>query len=355
MWNVGEKMIKVINLDKGKEWDEIVRSFAKYDVYYLSGYVKAFQLNGDGEPLLLYFEGDGTRAINVVMKRDIGKYEKLLPFVGENTYFDFTTPYGYGGFLIEGEDVAQLNAEYIDYCKCNQIVSEIVRFHPLLKNQACAEKIYDEVCLGKTIAIDTTSPEKIWANFSSKNRNMVRKAQKSGLQVYWTRDGDIIGTFMDLYNATMDKDQAADYYYFDRTFYESILNDLKYNALWFYTKLKQKIVAISIFLFANGKMHYHLSASNNEYRSMAPTNLLLYEAALWACENGYKTLHLGGGLGAALDNLYSFKKAFNRGSDCDFYLGKKIFCKEVYEDFVNYRRKEVSFDKESSFFPLYRA
>ena len=110
MWNVGEKMIKVINLDKGKEWDEIVRSFAKYDVYYLSGYVKAFQLNGDGEPLLLYFEGDGTRAINVVMKRDIGKYEKLLPFVGENTYFDFTTPYGYGGFLIEGEDVAQLNA-----------------------------------------------------------------------------------------------------------------------------------------------------------------------------------------------------------------------------------------------------
>ena len=80
-----------------------------------------------------------------------------------------------------------------------------------------------------------------------------------------------------------------------------------------------------------------------------------FQATRTACENGYKTLHLGGGLGAALDNLYSFKKAFNRGSDCDFYLGKKIFCKEVYEDFVNYRRKEVSFDKESSFFPLYRA
>ena len=213
-------MIKAIGLDNGKIWDEIVCSFKEYDVYYLSGYVKAFQLNGDGEPMLLYFEGDETRAINVVMKRDIGRYEKLSPFIGENTYFDITTPYGYGGFLIEGKDVEQLNVEYSDYCRSNRIVSEIVRFHPLLKNQACVELIYDEVCLGKTIVIDTKSPEKIWENFTSQNRNMVRKAKKSGLQVYWMRDESIIGTFMELYNATMDKDRAADYYYFDKFFYE---------------------------------------------------------------------------------------------------------------------------------------
>ncbi len=347
--------METISLNDANKWDMIVRSFKEYDVYYLSGYVKAFQINGDGEPVLLYFEGNGCRAINVVIKRDIGKYEKLSSFVKENQYYDYTTPYGYGGFLIEGKVTQALEADYAEYCRSNRIVSEVVRFHPLLGNQADVETIYDKVCLGKTVAIDTTSAEIIWQNFSSKNRNMVRKAQKSGLKSYWTLDESMIDVFMELYNATMDKDRAAKYYYFDRKFYESIVNDLKYHAMWFYTKAEKEIAAISIFLFANGKMHYHLSASRPQYRPMAPTNLLLYEASLWAAENGYGTLHLGGGLGAACDNLYAFKKAFNRQPDYDFYLGKRIFCKEIYEELVDYRRKDDNFDTQSSFFPLYRA
>lgn len=347
-------MIETINLIDGDRWDKIVRSFKNYDVYYLSGYVKAFWLNGDGEPMLLYFEGSGTRAVNVVMKRDIGKCEQLSQSVEENTYFDLITPYGYGGFLIEGISSKQLEKEYVDYCRNNNIVSEFVRFHPILKNHEMVNNIYDEVYLGKTIAVDTESPEQIWKNFTSKNRNMVRKAKKAELEVFWARDENIIEEFMKIYNATMDKDVAEDYYYFKKEFYESILNDLKYNAMWFYAKKDKKIAAISIFLFENGNMHYHLSASRREYQHMAPTNLLLYEAALWASYNGYRVLHLGGGVGAKEDSLYSFKKAFNRQSDCHFYIGKKIFCEEVYDKLVNYRRGKEGFEEKSSFFPLYR-
>ena len=347
--------MNIIDIQDTEQWDAIVKSFKNYDVYYLSGYVKAFQLNGDGEPILLYFEGDGIRAINVVMRRDIGKFTKLSQSVAENTYFDFITPYGYGGFLIEGNNLKQLEQEYTNYCREHHIVSEFVRFHPLLENYKNLNNMYDETCLGQTIAIDVHSPGKIWDNFSSKNRNMVRKAKKLGLEVYWTRDVSIIDEFMEIYNATMDNDSAANYYYFNRSFYESILNDLKYNAMWFYTIANQQIAAIAIFLFENGKMHYHLSASRKEYQHMAPTNLLLYEAALWANHNGYNVLHLGGGLGASCDSLYSFKKGFNRYSDCHFYIGKKIFCKDIYEELVNNRKMKVDFDKDSSFFPLYRA
>lgn len=348
-------MLSVIELKDEKKWDMIVQSFKDYDVYYLSGYVKAFQAIGDGEPLLFYFEGNGTRAINVVMKRDIGRYEPLCAFLKKDVYFDFTTPYGYGGFIIEGEETKLLEQEYSDYCRKHHIISEIVRFHPLLCNERNVQNIYDEVCLGKTITVDTETPDTIWENFSSKNRNMVRKAQKAGLKTYWTRDESIIEVFMELYNATMDKDRAEEYYYFDKKFYESILNDLKYQAMWFYTKLEERIAAISIFLFANGKMHYHLSASRKEYNSIAPTNLLLYEAALWASQNGYRMLHLGGGLGANCDSLYHFKKQFNRRSDTNFYLGKKIFNEEIYNELVGYRKLEKGFCAENAFFPLYRA
>ena len=86
-------MIKIIGLSKQEEWDSIVRSFRNYDVYYLSGYVRPFMLHGDGDPCLLYAEGDSWRAIYVYMKRKT--------FV-EGVY-DAITPYGYGGILFDGE------------------------------------------------------------------------------------------------------------------------------------------------------------------------------------------------------------------------------------------------------------
>lgn len=348
-------MITEILLNDEEKWNSVVKSFQNYDVYYLPGYVKAFQINGDGMPVLLYFEGNNVRAMNVVMKRDVGLFDKLSLTIKEGEYYDIVTPYGYGGFVVEGNDTTQLESEYMLYCRNHNIICEFVRFHPTLLNYKQVGNIYEQKYLGDTIAIDTKDPETIWNNFTSKNRNMVRKAQKSGLKVYWTRDNKIIDTFMEIYNLTMDKDNAESYYYFKRVFYESVLNDLKYNALWFYTKIGEEVVAISIFLFANGKMHYHLSASRKEYQSYAPTNLLLYEAALWASENGYSCLHLGGGLGAGKDSLYSFKKAFNRQSESHFYIGKRVFIEEIYTKLVEERKKDTLFNVESNYFPLYRA
>ena len=184
---------------------------------------------------------------------------------------------------------------------------------------------------------------------------MIRKAQKNGLGVFWGRDPSLIPTFMEIYNNTMDKDKADSYYYFKHDFYESILNDLKQNAMWFYVKCNDEIIAMAIFLFCNGKMHYHLSASKHEFQCLAPTNLLIYEAALWAVSHGYKRVHLGGGVGASNDALYSFKKSFNRGDDLEFFIGKKIFCNEIYSKLEAMHIKDKPEIQQSTFFPKYRA
>jgi len=75
-------MTQIIGMSQSKHWDDIVSSFSEYDVYYLSGYVKAFQIHGDGEPQLVYYEQGGLRAIYVYMKRNICKqaiYLILIP------------------------------------------------------------------------------------------------------------------------------------------------------------------------------------------------------------------------------------------------------------------------------------
>lgn len=346
--------MKVISINEPEKWDELAKSFSKYDVYYLSGYVKAFQLNGDGTPLLFYFENETTRAMNVVMKRDLADFEPLKGKIVSDTYFDLSTPYGYGGFLVEGNDFEALNQVYTEYCLQENIICEFIRFHPLLENWTGLETMYSVIHLGDTVSIGTLSEEIIWENISSKNRNVIRKAIKSGLKTYWCREPSIIEPFMSIYNATMDKDSATSYYYFNREFYESILEDLKQNALWFYTELNGEIAAISIFMFCNGKMHYHLSASRREFQSLAPTNLLLYEAAIWGCHNGYKRLHLGGGVGSSHDSLYKFKKAFNREQDYEFHIGKKIFNEELYNKMLTLRKEVGDFDETTSYFPAYR-
>lgn len=353
-------MLQVYTMKNKEEWDSIVKSFNLYDVYYLSGYLNGFKIHGDGEPLLFYYEDDCVRGINVVMKRDIASFVGLSEYINPNIYYDLTTVYGYGGWIIEkkiDKDISLdfLNEEYITWCKENEIISEFVRFHPLLGNYELVSSIYDVVHLGSTVYMDITSEDIIWQNMTSKNRNMIRKANKSGLKTCYSQDPKMIESFMEIYNATMDKDNATDYYYFKKEYYDSVLLDLGNNAMWFYTMLDETIVAISIFLYENGNMHYHLSGSRREYQNLAPTNLLLYEAAKWGTQNGYKKLHLGGGVGAAQDSLYKFKKAFNRNEDKEFCIGKKIFNEEIYNELVDIRKaNENGFDTTRSFFPLYR-
>lgn len=343
-------MLSVITIDQNNKWDEIVNSFKDYDVYYLSGYVKAFQIHGDGEPLLFFYEDDKCRGINVVMKRDIALDKHFVGKLEPNTFFDFATPYGYGGWIIEGKDYKELFDDYEKWCIEHNIISEFVRFHPVIKNHVYSEKHYDVIPLGETVAIDTTDKELIWANFNPKNRNVIRKAINSGIEIKQGLSEELFNRFIEIYNRTMDKDNADDYYYFKKSFYKSILKDLKDNATIFYAELNGLIIAISIMIFANGRLNYHLSGSLRDYQNLAPSNLLLWKAAEWGNDINCKTFHLGGGVGSGEDSLFKFKRAFYRGDLFRYHIGKKIFNQKLYDKIMSFRT-EIG---NSSFFPGYR-
>ncbi len=343
-------MIRLIDFDNTNKWDNTVKQFSSYDVYYLSGYVKAFQIHGDGEPQLLFYEAGGLKAIYVYMKRKTAIVD----------YYDSVTPYGYGGVLFEG-DTSEENLKafwdaYVEKMKEIGIVDNFVRYHPVLCNAIPMKLVSTVIDLGKTIAIDLSSKEVIWNNIISKNRNMIRKAEKNGIEIRHGKGIELFKDFKRIYNTTMEKDHAEEYYFFEDSFYESIHRDLYDNYEMFYAVLDGQIIAMSIMLYANLQMHYHLSGSMMEYRNLAPSNLLLYKAALWGYEQGFKTFHLGGGVGSGEDNLYKFKAAFNRNSDYQFSIGKEIFDQKKYDELVQERtNRDQSFNPQSSYFPLYRS
>ena len=343
--------IKQIKTENSKEWDDIVKSFVNYDVYYLSGYADGFRIHGDGEPVLLYFKDDktGFRAINVVMKRKISGIEGLQK-AGAG-YFDILTPYGYGGLLTNEYPIPDIfKAQYTDFCIKNRIVCEFVRFNPMTDNRAACIELYDIRKLGNTVYIDLKNWEHVWGNFTGKNRNVIRKAIKEGVTVCHTDEPWIIDEFMEIYNSTMDRDSASNYYYFKKEYYQSLIDGLKGNFQFFYAIKDGNIAAVSIIIYANKKMHYHLSASRKEFQKFAPTNLLLSEVCRYGVERGFESFHLGGGVGSKEDSLYKFKKAFNKNNDKEYYIGKKIYDINKYNELVEKR----TYINDENFFPKYR-
>ena len=339
--------LNVYELDEPR-WNEIVRSFKDHDIYYLRGYLKSLKINGDGTPLLFYYDDNQTRGINVVLKRDIsdlGYFSDLE----RNKFFDFTTPYGYGGWVIEGNNKEELFYEYENWCRENCIISEFVRFHPLTENQKYSLDSYDVIPLGQVISMDCTNEETMWMNMSSRNRNKIKKAINTGVTVSF---GGIekLDEFIKIYEETMERDNAEDYYFFKKEYYDCLFTDLKDNLMVFSAELNGKTLSTCIVFMENDRLSYHLAGSTRVSGNIYETNLLIYEIAKWGNKNGYKSFLLGGGVGSHEDYLYQFKRGFDDKHSYQFYIGKKIYLKDRYEELVTKRDKIDN----PGFFPAYR-
>jgi hypothetical protein len=346
----------ITHLDKEK-WNGIIKSFLNWDIYYLHEYAESFMKHGDGYPLLFYYEDFNCKLCYVAMLNDISQMKIFRGALPASNYFDLTTPYGYGGPLIEGNFDALSQKKFMnelnDYCMQNNIVSQFVRFHPLLNNSIHMRDICEILQIKETIVIDTIMPEVINKNMDSKNRNMIRKARKSGVSI--KRDtGKHIDEFIKIYEATMKDNSANSYYYFKREYYDYLIKEMSNNTVYFYSYVDDIMISAAIFFYNEKYMHYHLSGMLKEYRHMGSMNLLLSEAAEWASKQGIELLHLGGGV-SAIDGLYRFKKQFNKNGSRPFYIGRNIFNKKAYDELLEARKKlDSNFDVNNSHFIQYR-
>ncbi len=291
------------------------------------------------------------------MCSDIAASPKFKGLINEGEYYDLETPYGYGGPLsdttIPESSQRAFLREINDYAHKQGIVSQFIRFHPLLMNHEVAPLVFETRYLHDTIYIDTESPELIMQNMDSKNRNMVRKAVKSGITIE-RRNIDQYQDFLPIYIETMEKNDAEDYYFFGEAYFKAQL-ELKENACIFYAMFEGRPIAAAIMYYNDRFIHYHLAGTCTEYRKYAPSNLLLYEAACWASKMGIKKFHLGGGI-TQNDNLYGFKKQFNKNGRLPFVIGKTVFDNEKYQMLLGVRKKEnPEFNEANNRMIQYRA
>jgi CMP-N-acetylneuraminic acid synthetase len=351
-------MIELIPFTEPQKWQSILAKYDQADTYYQCNYVASLQMQEQGTAYLLSYSSENYALCYPIIEKDIaasGLFEDKLP---SEQYFDWNTPYGYAGPLVNKaffpeEEQIKFKQELYKLAEKRNVVSQFVRFHPLLQNHSICDRVIEKKYLKETIFIDLATSDDLMKQMDSKNRNLIRKAQKSEIQITYDH-GEHLEEFMTIYQATMDRDNADTFYYFPKTYYEFLKTHMPQQTIYFYAYKENKMVAAALFFYDQHAMHYHLSGCLNEGKAFAPTQLILYEAANWARAKNIPKLHLGGGIEAE-DSLFHFKKQFNKQGRLGFWIGKNVFLPKVYERLLQYRQElNEDFPKIPSFMIGYR-
>ena len=321
-----------------------------FDIYFEPDYAKLYESVENGKAMLFEHQSNYGKVHHLFIKREI-------PIkLNNKTYYDIVTPYGYGGPLfIDSKDhkllASEFNLVFESYCKSNNIVSEFVRFHPIIENNVYLDQVYNISKIRKTVGTNLEYDNPFQEEFSKSTRKTIRRVLKSGVKFDVIEAPDNLSTFMEIYYSTMDRNNAVDYYYFDTQYFKNCLSLFKDNIVLVNIKLDDKVIASSLNFKGTDSIHVHLSGTLSEYLSYSPAYITKYATLLWAKENNYKIIHYGGGTSNdENDPLYQFKKKFGKNTEFEFNIGKKIWNKEVYSALC----KIKGVNEHIEFFPAYR-
>lgn len=322
------------------------------DIYFDINYGKLYEKIENGKVVIYKLKTSNGIITNQFIKREI-------PIeIDNHKYYDIVTPYGYGGPIIEkiSGDKDTLLLEYEEnfskYCKKNDIVAEFIRFHPLVNNALDFKKIYEVTYNRHTLGTNLKEyDDPVASEFSKSCRQNIRKKLALGMSYRITLNPEDLSTFKDCYYSTMERNEATDYYYFDDLYFEMIKKYFGNNTILVEVIYENRTIAAGLYFLWNKVIHIHLSGTLKEYLHLSPAYILRYAITKWGKENGYELIHHGGGRSSNEDDsLYLFKKQFAKNTRFDFYLGKKTWNIEIYNELCD--KKGVS--KESDYFPAYR-
>ena len=333
-----------------RRWDELVSAAPAPDVYYRSGYCAAYEAAGHGEVVSVATD----HALWPLLLRP-------LPF-GEDGR-DAATPYGYGGVLPTGSDgvdvtdLEQLRA----WCVTNGVVSVLVRLHPLLGGPAQLAGLAGWNGLevrefGPTVAVDPRRIDQETGRLAgmSKWRKADLTIARRELELSWGTDEEALQRFREIYDGTMERLGAGEFYLFPPEYYRSLADGLGENLALALAFRGEEPVGGALFLAdPDGSFgHYHLSGTTDAGRELKAGTLLVHAGAEWAAARGAERFHLGGGTSGA-DSLFAFKKSFG-GEELRYGFATLVADPGRYETLVA-RRSEEPEPPRPGFFPAYRA
>lgn len=275
-------------------------------------------------------------------------------------FYDITTPYGYGGPVIENcktgkekELAKEFKKEFQKYCDEKNIISEFIRFHPVVGNAEDFTDCYEVIYMRDTVGTNLKAyDDPVQSEFSKSTRKSIRKALRAGVEYKVIVNPESLSNFKKIYHATMKRINADNYYYFDDAYFSDCLKYFGKYIVLVEAHFQGQVIGMELHFLYKNIMHTHLSGSVEEFHHLFPVYVMQYGIAQWGKENGVDVIHAGGGLSNdPEDTLYLFKKKFGKNTSFQFYIGRKVWNEKIYVEICS----AAGVGEEEEFFPAYRS
>jgi hypothetical protein len=336
-------------------WRELVYSSGCPDVYFLPEYVGFFERWGDAEACLFFYKEKTNMLLYPFLRCALPRLGK--PTNGSANHCDVSTAYGYGGPLVT---IVTEDPGFVDRARRSVeklfedmgVVSEFIRFHPLLENHKVWRTV-PSTFNRNTVVIDLTSSTKeIWERMNSNTRRKIRQSLEQDLELDISRSPNVYAQFWKLYQATMERVHADQAYRFTLEYVLNFGETMGENAVVCTIKQRDRPAAAGIFLKSGPFLHYHLGGSDAELLRMRPNDRMFFEMARWGKASLAQAFHLGGGY-RSNDSLLRFKAGFSKDV-LDFFVGRVVHDSHMYVALTKGRLRKREAPPAPGFFPAYR-
>lgn len=341
-------------------WLEMWHRWPHREVFAHPSYLKLYS-DGRSRAMCAMWRSAESCVLHPFLLRDVATEAFWNGSVSET--FDITSAYGYGGpFFWGAEDkytvARSLWPEFRRWATDNRIVCEFVRFslfaETILPYEGDKWKIADHVVR----CLDPEEPV-LWMDFEHKVRKNVKKALRAGVRIEVDEQGDCLSEFLGIYQHTMERRRALDFYCFPREYFVNLRRNLPGNFVYFHAILDSVIISTELVLISEQSVYSFLGGTSEDAFAMRPNDLLKFEIMKWAKARGKRHFVLGGGYEAA-DGIYRYKLSFAPKGTKSYFLGGQVFSTERYSELIRARDR---FERECGrvwqpspgFFPGYRS
>lgn len=338
-------------------WLRLWRSSAAPLIFAHPGFARLFVVPDQVQARCAYLISSVGCIMYVFLLRDLRVEPCWSEAVGPAS--DIITPYGYGGPLAWGGELAKLagafTARFDRWLSANNVVSEFIR-RCVFFEMAPGYPVDWEPRQPNVVRWLELSEDELWNDYDSKVRRNVRRARESGVTVAADTTAEHADEFRRIYYSTMDRRGAGQSYYFSEEFFAGIHADLAGHYVYFHGGLDGRIVTSDLVLFGGDTAYFFLGGSDARYFAARPNDLVKHEMIRWCKRQGIRRLQLGGGLTSEpSDSLYRYKKSFAPRGEQSFYVGSRILDADRYR-MLTERHLAQSPDRPAhpTYFPAYR-
>ena len=353
-------MLDAARGDDAAEWLGLWNSWPSREVFAHPAYVNLYS-TPHSRALCATWSSGNLRVLYPFLLRDLTVepcWRAGLPPAS-----DIITPYGYGGpFAWGGGDLERIASDFWacfgEWVRDNRVVSEFIRFS-LFEDALLKYPVAKECRLSNVVLDLTASEEHIWQQYEHKVRKNVKAAQRNGVSVEGDPSGSRLEEFLAVYQATMERRTAEGRYFFPRSYFEGLHQALPGQFVYFHCLHRGTVISAELVLVSAENVYSFLGGTDSRHFHLRPNDLLKHEIIRWAKSKGKRRYVLGGGY-QERDGIYRYKLSFAPNGEMPFFVGARIFNREVYESLVNHRMQSsllsgCTWTPAPGFFPAYRA